>query len=304
VLEFDESYLRTIGKPSYQRKVKLRIEFFFNFIQEQNILVKDIFNIKQNVFENYFERINGLDASKNTKFRYINNLKEYLDWIRRNRNITKRKCKLDLDDVFDKVKFSDTGTSRIETPFYKIHVYDCLRYFRERNFEDYIFWGLIATTSMRIGGAINLLIKNIHLDDRYLITDEKETENLGKNNIYFITPKFKRSLESYISEIQQINPEQEHLFKLTDKAYRLHLKKWGESINKRMNIKLDPHPHLFRDAYNTEMLQLGANEEQRCLILNQIPGSVNKQRYLKRLKQLENRKEIYDKYFPYNDFFK
>lgn len=303
MLNLDITYLETVGKASYQRKVRLRLEYFFKFMSLQNIIIDDIFDIEQQTFQKYFAKINSLKASKNAKFRYVQNLKEYLDWIRRNRKISKRDCKLDLDDVFHKIQFRDTGSHRNEKPLYKEHVYDCLRYFREQNFEDYILWGLIATTSMRIGGAMNILIKNIHLDDRYIITDEKETEDLGKNNIYFITPKYKRSLESFILEIQQNRPEQEHLFRLQDKTYRLHLKKWEKSINKRMNLKLDVHPHLFRDAFNTEIFELGANEEQRCLILNQIPNGVNKQRYLKRLKQIEIRREIFDKYFPYYDFF-
>lgn len=304
VLKFDDSYLNTIGKSTYQRKVRLRIMSFIDFINSQYPNVKDIFSVPQMTFEHYFSLINNIDAKRNSKIRYTSNLKSYFDWIRRNRNIPKHKLEIDLDDIFDNYHFSDTGKSRLETPFQKIHVFDCLRFFRERNFEDYILWGIIAFSSMRIGGAMNIQIKNINLDERYIITDEKQTECMGKDNIYFIPLKFKRSLESFLSEIQQVNSKREMLFKLTDKAYRLHLKDWGNSINERMSLKLDVHPHLFRDAFNTEIFELGANEEQRCMILNQMPRSVNPQHYLKRLRQIENRREIYDKFFPYNDFFR
>lgn len=304
VLEFDERFLTTVGSTAYQYTMKVRVRFFFTWINKKFPHYQDILEIPASVFQQYFAHIDKKKMQVLGKNRVRKALHKYLNWYRRSLDIPKQALKHDYDDIFDPDghKFIETGSTRQETPLTMEQVIDCLKYWRDRDYEHYIYYSILAYSTMRGGAACKILIKNIDLNERKIVTDDKVTKWFGKENAYIIPKGFVTKLESFIEEVRSLRPDQEKLFQYTAAVYRRHIKKWADDAKMRKGWNIDIHPHLFRDATNTLFKENGlTDQEDRCLILIQMPSGVNAQRYLKRMKDFKIRQEIYDRWFPFKD---
>lgn len=304
VLIFDEAFLKTVGSESYQGTAKVKIRFFFTWINKFHPEITDILAIPGNIFQEYFVFIDNKKQQAQGKKRTRKILFKYINWYRRTINIPRSALKYDYDDIFDEdaYTFKETGTHRDETPLTMEWVVDCLRYWRTRSYEDYIFFSLLAYSAMRIQAATKIELAKIDLVERKIVTNDKITKWFGKENAYIIPKSFVVKLESFIEEIRLTRPNQKTLFRYIPAIYRRHIKEWADNVKQRKGWNIDMHPHLFRDAINTFFKENGlVLEEDRCLILIQMPKGVNPQVYLKRMKDFEFRRNLYDRYFPFKE---
>lgn len=294
-LSKDQHYLDTYiaSKRSNYTKLKVSqtLHYFYNFLIQTHPETNSILNVDAHQFREYFQSINEVPVRKASKDIYKQNLKAYIFWILMPLMSEGKLPKLNYEMIFSPrfFKFIESSLPKNESPFSREDVLDCLRFFYGRNYRDYTMFSLLAYSGMRVGGVTALKIEDIHLEDRYIITQEKPTGNSPGINTYFIPKKFQTDLKAYILEVTAKNPTQERLFPIEPKSVRHQLKKWRPSA----------HPHLFRDAINTRWFELGLEESLRALLLSQTPHFVNSIHYLKKYQTLEAKREIYDRYFPY-----
>jgi integrase len=197
------------------------------------------------------------------------------------------------DDDFD--GFSD-NIVHMEFSYIKekAELYGFLDAIRARSFENYIFFCLLTFTGMRIGGALNIIVDNIDLIERKIVTKEKHTKKNGLNNHYVIPKPFAKQLESYILQMKTNYPTR---IKLFEKSYNYY-------FNQFQSIEVGKHPHLLRDSINSFRMKKGLNESVMAILLNQDPVGVNAKHYLRLLNDFSVRRDFFDYYFPFYGYFK
>lgn len=293
-----EAFLETIQSEQYRRHNLSMVRNFFLWITLRLGKIDTIVNIDPNLFDIYFNEINLTnDGSAVNKLRYKLALQRFMGYcIQPLPN--KKELKMKFDNLFCKddtyTKFNGNGKHlNFELYRTKEEVYELLNKIREVSFEDYIFFSILIYTGMRRGGASNILIENVDLEARRIITDEKLTEWNGKDNQYVIPIPFVSQLEAYIIQIKEICPEQKKLFDYSSGHYYQHFKGYD----------LKRHPHQLRDVINTFRMKKGCNDSVLAILLNQKPKGVNAQNYMKIFRDFSVRRDYFDYYFPFYDYF-
>lgn len=283
-------YLAQFQAPSTERKERNKLTEFYVWCNERGYKYHTILDIEARIFKEYFRHIDTLDIQITAKARYIIPLKKFIDHliipqiIEEEAKIT-RNYNLIFSRRFHKFKMG--GKTRNNPVLNKEDVLECIQFFRDRNFRDYILFSLIAYTGMRTIGVINLQVKNIDFGDRILKTQEKRTKVSKGDNAYIIPQKFVIPLKSFI--IERDLQLEDHVFDISSKNIRKQLKKWRPQA----------HPHQFRDTLNTLWFEMKLEKDLRMILLNQNPG-MNVLHYVKKYqKDLHARRDLYDQYFPY-----
>lgn len=296
IFEKDRSEFQTFMESQHNAATRRRkiqqIAYFYEWLKIKNHEIKSILDVDPLIFRDYFQYIEkSVDAQFSIKSKYRSVLKQFILWIMVPKLARGEKSRFDYSIVFapNYVELTDSGFTRTVEPLSKNDILDCINFFRTRNERDYIVVCLLAYTGMRIGGLVNIEIKNIDFTTRCINTKEKRTKANTGDNRYAFPKFFAESLKAYVFQYQLMRPNEIYLFPVTTKNLRQQLKKWRKEI----------HPHLFRDALNSRWADLGMDEGLRSIILNQKPTGVNAQHYLKELKSWNKRLEYYDRFFPY-----
>jgi len=292
-----EGYLKEVAKRSIgaYRNQKSRI------LRTLNHLNKPLQEITMIDIKEYFDRVIDIDdiklSSKETHRSYLKSFFYYVQAYFLDQNITFQNpvpitkvykfTKKNKD--FKKVSEQD-GEIYTETELQEI-----LNQAKLQGFRDFILYGIITATGMRISEALTIRIENINLEERYIETGfEMDARKSDKGLLFFFPKGFKPYLEKYLL---YLNKEQGWLFKgtkthLTTPGWRNRCKKYYEEKYSLF--------HTFRRTMITRRIK-----DMNCdlliseMLMNHAPSSVEGKHYLKL--SIQEKREYYDKYFPYKN---
>jgi len=162
--------------------------------------------------------------------------------------------------------------------------------------KDFMMFYVLANTSMRRMGLCNIKIKDIHLDERYLLTFEK-----GKMRTYIFGEQMKEELKNFITLRQRassIYKNSEYLFvsnkgkKYADNTISSHLfPKVAKVIKEITEKKVTAHD--LRRAFETNRLNMGQSYHEVDNFLNHENDDLKKAYYHP---TIEIRRRDFDKF--------
>lgn len=151
-------------------------------------------------------------------------------------------------------------------------------FYTRKDYRIYILFYLLADTSMRLNGCLNIKIKNIDLEDRSIVTFDK-----GKMRKYLIGEKLKDALKRYIplrKRINSIHKYSEYLF-CSRKSKQMSTGHVHTNlfipIRKYIKRKFnkDITPHRLRVSFKTNRTNMSQIREQIEALMNHKNGLDN-----------------------------
>lgn len=298
-------------KRTYQK----RFEEFQKFIGSLDI--QEISNVKKMHIEEYARKIVEIKlARKDTKDRHYSLIKQYFIYLFEN-DILKKQLKLN-----SRWKFSDFIKPEIiernSKPLPDLQdMKKLLLHAKKANPLMFIFLAILFPNGMRPGECRSIRLENIRniktkirrkgkmedIEFSYIITGlEKNNQKTGQV-IYFLPKRLEKSLEWKLY-LKQINYFQEpvYLFQTTQfppnyislVGIRRNLKKYGEKLQLGTLV----NPHIFRDVLNEIRMEEGCDPVLREILINHSPKGTNAKYYLKKVKQIQNRFDYWEKFTP------
>lgn len=297
--------------PTYKPNIKNQLIYFENWLKKfknkDNILDADY----SDIFDFFKNDLNsrGNKSESNRKWRVaLNNYYEYIREFYLKSNLGNFTNPVPTSRFFQFDKSKDDLDSDFEQKFLKYDVIEkVLKFFYFTDFSMFIVVSLLAYTGGRISEIISIMIKDVDLENRKIISGRTPGFSKAGKVVIFIPQFFVKQLNNYIENNPFID---EFLFQTESNQMK---KKYGfiqghtirkklRKVKKILNINVPINPHAFRDAINTERKEIGCSLEDRQNLLNQKPNTVNTIFYLKRFRNWKPLREKYDQYFPYPNF--
>lgn len=170
----------------------------------------------------------------------------------------------------------------------------------------FIFYGLLECTGARPSEILSIKIEDINLHLRYFETGfeknaRKSTLRSEKSLMFFFPKNFKIYLENYILTLHE---NEKWLFPMQSSHSSIpHLTHSGiQYTQRKIQQALGFHFNLrfFRNTLITEYTKQGCPDGYREGLMNHAGQSVEWEFYIKL--EPEERRDIYEKYFPYYEF--
>lgn len=171
------------------------------------------------------------------------------------------------------------------------------------NKREFILFALSTCTGARISEIRTIEIKNINLEERYFETGfeknaHKSTLHRDEGLLFFFPKHLLAYLKNYIFTLNKRN--EKWLFS-SQKSEKFILSAGVEYIYRKIRTALGFHfsMHYFRHSMITYLKKNKCPQEYREGLLNHEP-STTQGKFYEHLSIAEKR-EIYDKYFPYSN---
>lgn len=158
--------------------------------------------------------------------------------------------------------------------------------------RDFILFGILISTGMRISEALTIKLENINLKERYIETGfVMDARKSKKGLLFFIRENFRPYLERYINylgnkSIWLIPGSKKHLLSKSFYNYTIH-----NYTNKYAKF------HTFRRTMITNLVKNGCPLLISEMLMNHKASSVEGEHYIKL--SIREKRDLYDKYFPY-----
>ena len=166
------------------------------------------------------------------------------------------------------------------------------------NYQYYLIFRMLAETGMRIGEFLNINIKDVNAEKRYV-------ETIGKTGrkIYYYSKGLARHLAIYLKERELKETKCSALFMTYQKTRftRRSVNKYLQKCVMRLEIDKRISSHTFRRTLNTLRKKMGCPREDRKILLCHKVTDVNFQCYVKL--NYEDYIKLYDKWNPYKNLF-
>lgn len=293
-------YLQEVNKRSYNayKCQKSAINNCLNYVG------KDIQAISMFDIKSYFEQIDVKKTlkltTKETKRSYLNSFFCFVQAIYLEQRIEfknpvpNRKIYQFTQDQNDVKRFNDNKNE----VYLKKELEEFLEIVKKRNFRDFIVFGLLTCTGTRISEMLTIKKSDVNLKERYFETGfekdaRKSTLRTKQSLLFFFPENFRPYLEQYIKYNDNI-----WLFPGRTSHYQV----GPFSVNVRLNYdKQNAKFHKFRRTLITERMKLNCPLWISEGLMNHKSSSVEGEHYIKL--SVEEKRSLYDKYFPYYDFF-
>jgi len=176
--------------------------------------------------------------------------------------------------------------------------------FHENHIRNYTMFLLDMCTGARISEIRTLRLKDINIAERYFetgfIKDARKTTSRTEESLLFFFPvQILPALEQYIKK-RHMNSE--FLFYSPRNKNKPVSHELGQSIakftSKKVGFKFTWH--YFRKTIITNRIKLGCSEGLSEGLANHKGKSVEWESYIEL--NIPEKRELYDKYFPYTDF--
>ena len=162
------------------------------------------------------------------------------------------------NDICDKnyAQYVDIGQREgviNRTPFSQEEINKLFEYEEQLDYADTIL--IMIYTGLRIGELLDMKIKDVHLEDRYMVGGSKT--KAGKNRIIPISKR----IEPFIKRYYEKNKDKEYLIinslgrPMTYSNYRR--EKWDNIMEK---LRMEHKPHDARHTFASLMDTAGANK--------------------------------------------
>lgn len=300
-----EVYKRSTSAYKNQKSIILDCLNYLNKDLEKITMI-DVKNYFDNVIDVRINKRNETPIGKNSKEAYRSYLSSFFDYVigrflqinteYRNPVPNKRIYKFNLHEN-DIRKQSDIK----DEIFSEQELLDILAASKKKNLRDFILFSLLIIDGARISEILSIKIEDVHLKERYFETGfekdaRKSTRFSNKSLIFFFPERFRPYLEQYIKYIgkdciwlfpgrtrhKYYRGFRGYVIKNFDKKYRLFHKYRKTLISNRL-IKMECPLWISEGLTN-----------------HKISDSTQVKHYAKF--SIEQKRDLYDKYFPYYSF--
>ena len=292
-----DDYLQEVEKRSHGAYLNQKIHIIdcLNFINKP---LKDITILNVRDYLIFLDNKKSIKYTSKTTYR--SHLTSFFKYYRRVNIETNPNY---LNPVPDKDIFDFTKT---ENDFKKIsdknsdkfsreELITILRLSKKREFRDFIIFAILIFTGMRISEALTIKIKYTNLEKRFIETgDVKDARKSNKTLLFFI-PKFSTPfLEQYI-----MNMKKKSIWLFPGRSSFLNKNSWYDLL-KNHYPKIYSKSQKFRKTIVSEYVKNGCEIALAEILTNHTPTSLTAEYYLKL--EPEEKRDLYDKFFPYYDF--
>lgn len=300
-----DKYLSKVKEGSYKsaNTQKNRIIECLEYIK------KPIHDIKKSDVRNYFENVlNKKDIVIRTKNTYrliikafFTKIEQYLPEKHLNAFINpvpKFDFSINRDKIGKATEKEVVKFSRVEEDGKANEILKILRMSRKTEYRDFIIFGLLAQTGMRISECLSIKIEDIDFKERTidtgLVNGARKSFNKIENKgiMFFFRENFKPYLQNYVLFRNKktgwlFNGKSNNHY--TDTAFRGRvIKYYGKKYQKF---------HCFRQTIITYFEIDGLSRNKIEMLMNHSPSSIEDKHYRKL--SIKEKRAIYDQYFPY-----
>ncbi|KKK40162.1 MAG: Tyrosine recombinase XerC [Candidatus Lokiarchaeum sp. GC14_75] len=262
---------------------------YFNDVLEGKSILKDSKETRRSYLKSFFSYVQGTLASKQTI--YQNPVPNY--------QIYKFKSR-DTD-----IKKQSEKNEKILTKTQLLEILNYIKKNYTKNKRTFIFFCLCECTGARYSEIRTIKIENINLEERYFETGfeknaMKSTRTTGESLLFFFPDTFKTYLKNYIILCEKKGEKwlfpsphnnQKHIgINGVDYYY--------QQVRKALGFHFSMH--YFRHSLINHLKRNGCSRDDREMLLNHVPSSTEGRHY--EHDEIEQMREIYDKYFPYYSF--
>jgi integrase len=292
-----------------QDQVRSRFIYIAYYFKEK-YKVNNIIDATYNQFLDFFKNDLNKRGIRNCVLNnWRSNLNKYYLGIQ---DRYKAEGKQFINQVPSKNSFKFSKKSKLDEDFdekyltYKTIIRVLRFYYRNHNYKMFILVALMTYTGLRISELVTIHIKDIDLENRKIISGRVKRFSKRGITLSFIPGFFVNYLREYMKTVTGdfLFPAEGAKNKLKTQ-YPFIAISTIEARLKKLSIILkleEPiNPHAFREAINSEREAKFRDIPDRhlAILINQKPPTVNSQNYLKRLKNWEKIRDLYDQYFPY-----
>ncbi|MHA1797840.1 MAG: tyrosine-type recombinase/integrase, partial [Candidatus Helarchaeota archaeon] len=192
-------FLNSLNSENTKKAYNASIRRFLRFVSNKNLQ----FTTKLDL-ENYFDHLNNLDIKKRSKRLFFTVIKNFFRFFLHKQDIDSHDT-LNLHFIENPVSnITRRWKSDEEETIFEIltnnEIKCVLREFKERNWRDYMMVYILADTSMRVNGMLNIKIENIHVEKRIIRTFDK-----GKMRKYIFGLQLRDELKKYLLMRRRLN---------------------------------------------------------------------------------------------------
>lgn len=303
-------YLHEVFKrstPSY-RNQRITLLNLLNYLNKnlEKITMIDIKRYFDEIIDKRTNKKNHNPISINSKDAYRSYLSSFFDYVigrfleinieYRNPVPNKRIYKFTRyeSDIQKQTEINDEIFTELE-------LLEILNVSKKKNLRDFVLFSLLIVDGTRISEILTIKINNIKLEARYFETGfekdaRKSTRFSNKSLIFFIPERFKPYLEQYINYIGK-----ENIWLFPGRTTHLTYGGFRDYVKRNYDEKFRLF-HKFRSTLISNRLiktncPLWISEG---LENHKISNSTQIKHYAKFT--IEQKRELYDKYFPYYNF--
>lgn len=311
---FLSSYLIEIKKRSdfaYRNQKSVLGQFFeyvYNTLEDKNVVEitkRDVKSYLNDIIDQKELRI----SSKNSYRSYLSSFFDHVEDLLDSDNIdfrnpvpNKKKYKFTQKDL-DVKKQSEKDLEVLT----KEEIFKILDFcYKNRKQHDFILIGLDICTGARISEILTIKIKNVNLQERYFETGfeknaRKSTWRSKESLLFFFPERFEICLENCILSLQSLNKDVEWLFPNNKMDNYISFKRPYYLLNiLKQRLGINFSYKYFRKTIITERMKMGCPDWASEGLTNHKGSSIQREYYIKL--KIPEKRELYDKYFPYYSF--
>ena len=281
--------------PNTAKSVKSAIKYFYEHVGK---------SIKDLTFDDIDAYLDDIDASplkRSSKVQYISGVRKYIamttyELNRRGEHIIDLfPPEIDLRIENDDVREDVEGTESI-IPDEMLEQIIMLA--RERSVKEHIFFLLLKYCGMRVSECLSIKVKNLHLDERYLVTGVvygcRKNNKDGKNpSVYFFPRKVVTEINQYMKLLEK---NTEWLFPMKSDKSRHEGHNHYADIYSGL-VGYDFTSHAFRRTLITKRKNMGCDMATSHMLVNHAISDVEFQHYIKL--SVAEKRAAYDSWNPY-----
>ncbi len=233
-------------------------------------------------FENYFDFLNDSNLQKKTKSLHYTGIKSFFQYFIHKQNIDSDN-QLNLHFIENPVtsitrRWKNDKEDKMREILTNQEINRVLKKLKKINYRNYVIFFVLADTSMRGNGLVNIEIKNVQLDKRIISTWDK-----GKMRRYYFGLNLQGELKNYLlmrNRMSFANDTKKYLF-YSQKGTRLSVSSFffhifpdiAQVIKEVIGKKITAHD-LSR-SFKTNRTNLDQLREQVEALMNHKQGLDN-----------------------------
>jgi len=270
-------FLKSLNSKNTKKSYKVSIKRFLKFIKNKNLQLTTKLD-----FENYFDYLNESDLRKKTKSIHYTGVKSFFQYFIHKQNIDSEN-KLNLHFIENPItnvnrRWKNDKEDKIREILTNSEINRVLSELKKTNYRNYIIFYVLADTSMRGNGLVNIEIKNVQLDKRIISTWDK-----GKMRRYYFGLNLQNELKNYLLMRKRMNftKDDEKFLFYSQKGTRLSVSSLfshvfpdiAQVIKEITGKKITAHD--LRRSFKTNRTNLGQLREQVEALMNHKQGLDN-----------------------------
>nr|MDO8110880.1 tyrosine-type recombinase/integrase [Candidatus Sigynarchaeota archaeon] len=278
--------------PNTAKSVSSCVKHFYDFVEHA------IAELTFDDIDEYIEHLDTCEFKRSSKMAYITSIHKYVQTV--TYELNRRGARIvelfppEIEFMLDDVENIEGDEGLIPDEIMD----KILATARARSQREYVFFLLLKMCGMRVSECRSIKKKNIHLEDRYLVTGvvhgcRKSNKNGDKPSVYFFTQAVANQIRQYFT-LLKLN--EEWLFPGFHgnefMAYPKYL-----FIDYSKIVGFDFNAHAFRRTIITKRFKMDCPINVSHLLANHAIEDIEFQHYIKL--SIAERRALYDLWNPY-----